>query len=236
MVVNPSKTEIIYFNKETVMNVTCDGNQITSVNSLRVLGIWFDREMSWERHLQTVMGSCRRIRPALRVLKKKLNLSEFLQVITSHYYSRLYYGCEVWYNCLKQNLKNKISAVHHFPLRLALNDFRRSLSRKQLSLKCNRAPPQELVDFRIAKTVINVCVNADPFVLFQDLLANAHYSNRQPLRPLFFDNSRLRIGRQSLNNRVSDIISRLNFNWLDPIPPESLRNKLKHCFFSYLNK
>lgn len=235
MVVNPSKTELMYFNKDRVLTVQCDGNSIRSSDSMRVLGIWFDKDLNWERHLQTVVANCRRIRPALRTLKKKLNTNELLQVVTSHYYSRLYYGCEVWYNCLKQNLKNKIAAVHYFPLRLSLNDFRRSMSYKQLSTRCKRASPQELVDFRVAKIVVSICNNADPFTLFQDLLANAHYSNRLPLRPNFFDYSRLRIGRQSLQNRVSNIMSRLNFDWLDPMSPEALRFKLKKCFFEYLN-
>jgi len=111
---------------------------------LKVLGIWFNSAMKWTAQVENVLAKCRWLRPALRHLRKHLSVAEFLQVVTSNYYSVLYYGSEIWFNCLTQKQKLKLWATHYYPLRLAVNDFKRRLSscqnKKSLPSRSNYLP------------------------------------------------------------------------------------------------
>jgi len=237
MVVNPEKTELVCFSKTGEDNVCIevDAVNLASVDSMNILGVTFDKRMSWEAQLHRVSGRCRSLRPALRILSRKLNRKEFLKIVTSHYYSNLYYCSELWFHPLTCRLKKKINYVHFFPLQLALKDFKREISYKNLCLLTQRADPTEVNDYKLAKCLISISNNCTPFSLFQDLLVNAVSENRNQLKPWFIDTSRTRIGRQSFSNRVTNVSKRLDFDWYGcNIKPETLRRLLKSVFFKYL--
>jgi len=147
---------------------------------VQVLGCWFDSGLTWTKNVQIVVNSCQRLKPALRCLKQRTTRQELLKVITSHYYSRLYYASEVWLPCLKSQLKMKITTMHFYPLRLALGDFRRVLSYRQITQLTCRAPPKELINLEFARTLISICSNCDPYVLFHELIASSLYTSPFP--------------------------------------------------------
>jgi len=118
-------------------------------------------------------------------------------------------------------------------LRVVLDDFKRKISNKKVLRLLNRASPLEYTNFKLARVLISIVNNTDPFFLFHELLSQAVTERRAPLRPWFLDMSRKRIGRQALANRVTDISRRLNFDWLDvKMSKDALRKNLKHSFFT----
>jgi len=158
-----------------------------------------------------------------------------LLFITSHYFSRLYYGCEIWFACLNKKHQKRVFSMHYWALRLLIYDFKRAISRGRIDIITKRASPFQLVNFRIAKTLINISNNAAPFNLFHDVLSHAVTERRAEYKPHFIDMSRRRIGRQSFANRLTHVANRLNFDWCGiVISPAALHTKLKHAFFSYL--
>jgi hypothetical protein len=234
MIVNASKTELMHFGDAT-MQISCEDGCLVSSKTMNVLGITFDSKMSWEPQARRAMKNCQMLKPALRCLKTKLSKKELLQVITSNYFSRLYYGAEVWYNPLSLANKNRLSPVHYYPLRLATNCFdRKSFSRKFLDKLTQRAPPKELNEYKIGRLLYSITINMSPYALFQEVLSHAVIEPRKPENPKFLDMSRLKIGRQSFANRLNFIALKMSFNWLQvPMSPEILRKNLKSSFFSY---
>ncbi len=83
-----------------------------------------------------------------------------------------------------------------------------------LILEPDMHPPMNLMN-SIAKLMITICNNYDPFLLFHDILSHSVLERQRPARPKFFDTSRTRIGKQSLANRVGIITLKINFDWLD---------------------
>jgi len=231
MVVNPTKTEVMYMNHEKTITLNYGETAISSIKSMRVLGVWFDYKLAWSTQLQKVKNACRSLRPALRLLRRKLHDEELLQVITSNYYSRLYYGSEVWYPCLSYSLKKSISPIHYFPLRLVLRDYKRTFSNATLSFLTKRATPQQYNNFKMGKALVSISTNCEPFFLFHELLTNSSIEQRKPLRPRFYDSSRSKIGRQSFPNRVTAIAQQLDFDWLQLHSKDGLRSQLKKSFF-----
>ncbi len=182
--------------------------------------------------MRRVISNCQRMKPALRSLRTKLGRKELLQVITSHYYLRLYYGSEIWDHPLQSKYKDCLSPLHFYPLRLVLRDFKKVISNKKVLSLTDRASPSQFNNFKIAKLVITIVNNTDPFVLFHELLSHAVIERRSPRKPWFLDMSRSRTGRQSLANRVSPTMRKINFDWLDvDLSKDSLRRMLKMCFF-----
>jgi hypothetical protein len=172
------------------------------------------------------------MKPVLRILRRKLNNKELSQVVTSHYFSRLYYGSEIWYHPLKKCVKDRLKQLHYYPLRLLTFDFQKALSYKKLSELCKRASPFDYNNYKVAKTLIAIVNSTSPFFLFHVLLSQAVMENRRPHEPWFLDMSRSRIGRQSLVNRSNLISKRINFKWLDvELSRDTIRTKLKRAFF-----
>jgi hypothetical protein len=121
-----------------------------------------------------------------------------------------------------------------YPLRLAIGDFKREISNKNVLKLTKRAAPFEFNNYKVAKLVISIVSNTDPFTLFHDLLSQAVVEGRRPLKPWFLDMSRTRKGRQAIANRVSTIMKQVLFDWLDvPLSNDSLRKQLKSSFFQY---
>lgn len=111
MIVNTSKTEIMVM-KGVKLDVIVNGVRLVQLKQLRVLGVIFDEGLTWEPQAERSILGCQRLKPALHVLNGKLNRKQFRQVITSHYFSTLYYGSEIWYPCLKKKVRKRIATVH----------------------------------------------------------------------------------------------------------------------------
>jgi hypothetical protein len=232
MVVNSNKTEMIYFRGE-VQRLEFRGQQIQSSRTMRVLGVEFDDALDWSAQVESVKKSCGRMKPALRSLRRVLTKKELTQVVTSHYYSRLYYASEVWFHPLKRQLKDSLIPFHYYPLRLIENDFKRTKSNLELCHLSKRATPFEINNFRVARTLISIVASTEPFFLFHEFLSHAVVERRSASRPWFLDMSRTRIGRQSFANRVASISKKINFDWLGHIfSKDKLRILLKAAFFA----
>jgi len=232
MVVNSSKTELLMMGNES-LEVIVDGARLVSKKTLRVLGLEFDDQLSWQNQIQRSISSCQSMKPSLRRLRSKLKDSELLQVISSHYFARLYYGSEVWFPCSSAKHKKMIASAHYYALRLVVKDFKSKMSRDQINRITKRASPQELMDFKISKLLISVCNNSEPFALFSDLLLHVLPERRSDSRPKFVDMSTLKIGKQSFSNRLS-CTRKIKFNWYGlNLSPHTIRTELKKSFFSY---
>ncbi len=219
---------------EEDVKLQVEGHAIMSKKTMTVLGMEFDNDLSWEPQMRRVMASCQRMKPALRSLKQKLKRRELLQVITSHYYPRLYYGSEVWYHSLKMCNKNRLKALHYYPLRLAIGDFKRQKSNKVVSELCKRASPFEFNNYKVAKLIVSIVSNTNPYFLFHVLLSQAVVESRKETQPWFLDMSRSRRGRQSFANRITAISKQINFPWLGvAYSKDHLRNQLKKSFFHH---
>jgi hypothetical protein len=195
---------------------------------MRVLGFQFNNEMKWQEQVNLSIKKCQQMRPALRRLRAKLSDKEFSMVITSHYFSRLYYGSELWFECCSKKLKKRIESTHYFALRLFLRDYMCNISRKFIDVKTERASQCDYNQYKIAKMLISNCSKAAPFTLYHDILAHSMTERRSENCPKFYDSSRLKIGKESFANRLSIVAQKLKFDWNGiEISRDSLRVKLE---------
>jgi hypothetical protein len=100
--INENKTEIcLFFKLDTNAVIVKFGmDQIASTKSISVL-------ICLSQHIRKAIVKSTRSLNALKILRKYFNTKEMLQLVTSNYFSVLYYYREVWHlHTLKQFDKN----------------------------------------------------------------------------------------------------------------------------------
>jgi len=91
---------------------------------MKVLGVIFDAHLKWESHVTGAIKKCTSKLSVLRKLRPKFMRENFLQIITSQFYSQLYSCCSIWLSSeTRWNLKRIIDSA----LRIAMNDFKKQI-------------------------------------------------------------------------------------------------------------
>ncbi len=228
MVCNVSKTELMMMNEESTVTIDIEDMQINSLPEMKVLGILFDKNLNWSSQVSKAIKRTNRMLFGLKKIRRFLDVPQCKQVVTSFYYSVLYYGFEVWHHRhLASHLKRKIKSAHYRALRLI---FGKATSRDQLDNE--RASPEELARYLEAKLAVKVVNKKSPTRLYDEMMRQAYSERRQPGRLQFFDTSKKMMGRQIFRNRLQQVSNQMKFQWLG-ISDDSLRTNLKKTFFSY---
>ncbi len=232
MVCNRDKTEVMLMNSQEDEDVKIRVGDVLvrSSKSMKVLGLTFDHKLDWTQQVHQTIMKTNRLYHGLWHIKKFLNPTQLRSAVTAYYFSVLYYGLEVWFHRnLSFKLKQRLRSAHYRALRLV---FGKEKSRTELDVMSKRATPDEMADYSLAKMVSKMCISGQPQRLLSETMSNSYSVLRSPGRMFFYDNSKLKIGRQCLKNRLSCVTKQMKFNWLE-CEVKSLRPKLKKCFFKY---
>ena len=102
--VNESKTEICLFHPKDQhpIQLILNGQILNSKPFMNVLGVSFDSKLNWQTQIQQTISKSKKAIQALWLIRKYFNKQEMLQLITSSFYSILYYNSEIWHlpsNC-----------------------------------------------------------------------------------------------------------------------------------------
>ncbi len=92
----------------SVQHVTINpgNNKIYSKNIINVLGVLLNPKLLWSQHASNTIIKANRHLNAIKLIRRFFNTKELTQLITSNFYSILYYNIEMWHiRSLKLNLK-----------------------------------------------------------------------------------------------------------------------------------
>ena len=110
----------------------------------------------------------------------------------------------------------------------------RKFHQKQLDTLGRRATPRQWGYYTTASTTANILRNREPSLLFDLVQGNMTSNRRRPARPSFFDTTRRKIGRQSLQNRIGETFKRVEADWMEARRSKAaVRIDLKRAFFPY---
>jgi hypothetical protein len=179
---------------------------------MKILGVTFDAQLSWKPHVEKVIRVAKITIHGLRILRRNLPLSHFMRVLTSQFFSKVYYGSPIWLNSLLENDLKRVERIHYRALRVGIYDFKNKVSRDLLDHDFKRATPREWSNYSVAQEMIRIFVSKCPSSLFTRLEPQGYLINR-PTRMRFYDASRTRIGHQCFENKVSRISTKLTFDW-----------------------
>ena len=135
LVVNEDKTEICLFYKQDhpLVELSLFGKLIKSQKTINVLGVTFDSKMQWGNQVAMAISKSKRALHGIRLIKKFLTKGETMMLLTSNFYSILYYNCEIWLsNGLNIRLKQKIVSASSHALLMLNNSSDMRISFTQL--------------------------------------------------------------------------------------------------------
>ncbi|KAJ4446505.1 hypothetical protein ANN_13201 [Periplaneta americana] len=127
-----NKSECILFSKRNTPHAQpqlyLNNNKLPIVNTIKFLGIIFDRKLTWAPHLAALKEECLRRISFLKTLAAR-NWGADYKVLMCTYRilirSKLDYGCIV-YNSAKSSSLQKLNVIQNSALRIALGAFRTS--------------------------------------------------------------------------------------------------------------
>ena len=93
------KRKSAYFIKKDTPPVEIILNNVTvkSGTSMNVLGVCFDSKLTWAKHISNAINKANMALHAIKLIKKHFSGNEIIQLLTSNFYSILYYNSEIWH-------------------------------------------------------------------------------------------------------------------------------------------
>ena len=123
MRVNESKTDLCLFYRgdTTPITLTVYGQKIKSNRTINVLGVIFDTKLQWPDHIAHAIKRSMKSLNAIKLIKKFFTRNELLRLVTSNFFSILYYNSEIWQlPTLKTILKQSLLSASAKALRVLL--------------------------------------------------------------------------------------------------------------------
>ena len=100
--------------------------KLSPVDKIKYLGMYIDKYLSWNYHIQHLSTKLSRANGILSKLRHNAPLETCLQVYYAIFYSHLIYGCNIWGLTSEENL-NKIEVLQKKCLRIiTFSEFQQS--------------------------------------------------------------------------------------------------------------
>ena len=126
IIVNPDKFQSIIIDRKGQTNnptkLTIDGSEISSENSVTLLGLEIDSKLNFDKHISKLCNKCAGILNASCRIKRFLAFNERKFLVNSFIYGNFNYCPLVWHFCTKERTY-KIENIHKRALRFLLNDY-----------------------------------------------------------------------------------------------------------------
>ena len=212
--VNEEKTELTHFYRKDTPPVMINVNNINIVSkdSINVLGITFDSKLTWAKHIATQINKANKALHAIKMIKKYFNFEEILSLLTSNFYSVLYYNSEVWHiPKLKPALNQLILSASANALKLSQRnpDFFESFVDKHKN--CNRATPKQMIIYKHAILAHKLYNQSGPRSDWIDLNFDQILTSRQKTFQITRTN-KYKVGNNLLSSRLSVVNNMIELN------------------------
>ena len=229
--VNESKTELCLFHRKDCPKITLRLNlkTVNSSTTVNVLGITFDSKLQWSKQVANVVKKSTKALHAIRLIKPFFSFNELRSLITSNFYSILYYNSEVWHlPTLNPVSKNHLLAASANALKLCTPNYDRTMSFETLHLLNGRANPTNLMKYKHAILLYKIYNRGEPP---KDWLA-LNFNQVLPRRQTHFaaiKDQNFKIGNNILSNRLIILNNKIPLQWLN-LSIETFKVKCKTLF------
>jgi len=237
MKVNAAKTEVVIFSKKAKLREEIDiaGTIISSKSSMKALGVLFDQNLNWKEHIEHNIKSSVWKLAVLKRIRPKFTTDQFLQILTSQFFSKFYYCSQIWLtSATTGKLWTMLNSLHYRAIRIAVCDYKTRINREKLDFISSRASPKQWSKYAVANSVIKILRDKLPINLHGTLVETLYEERRKPGFGRFYDNSRGKIGKQKLGNNIQFMMA-ISEPWLDKDwNDDKIRRTLKKTFFPYV--
>ena len=217
MKVNEAKTDLCLFYKldTTPISILLNGQTITSNNKINVLGVIFDSKMQWTEQVAQTLNKANSALCAIRMINKYFNSKELLNLITSNFYSILFYNSEIWHlPSLNHNLKQKLLSLSAKAIKVCYKHCDPMISFLRLHEMAGRATPEKIMQYKLAISLFKL-YNANQSSLEFINLNFAQILTSRQVNFVISKNNRFKVGINALCNRLYVLNMKIPLSWLN---------------------
>ena len=170
MKVNEQKTDLcLFYIRDTApVSIVLSGQVINSNKTINVLGVLFDSKLQWSDHIALTIKKSFFALNAIKLIYKFFTPKELLQLITSNFYSILFYNSEIWHlPTLKPPLKQKLLSASANALKVCRKFVNNNVSYESLHKSLKRANPEKFMKYKLdlcLYKLYNTCYSPAEFV------------------------------------------------------------------------
>ena len=135
------KTELIFFHSKKHsfeydnISIKFNGQKLVPVDQIKYLGMYIDKYLSWNFHIQQLSKKLSRASGILSKLRHNVPIEACLQFYYAIFYSHVIYGCYVWGLTTEENSK-KIEILQKKCVRImSFSDFNSHTNQLFMDLK-----------------------------------------------------------------------------------------------------
>ena len=228
--VNEEKTELCLFYKteQPTIELAISGKIIKSKKSINVLGIVFNSQMKWNQQVAQAINKSKRALHGIKLIRKYLTKDESKMLLTSNFYSILYYNCEVWLSeGLNSRHKQQLLAASANALKILNNVSDLRISFIQLHNQEKRALPMNFAKYRLAIQLFKIYNGNDYNDDWLDMNRQQNFNARCDMFQIS-NCSNIKIGRNIMCNRLTVLNRQIKLDWLNlSLTAFKLKSKLK---------
>ena len=217
MKINEAKTELCLFYKKDQLpvEITLSGVSIRSTDSINILGVTFDSKLQWAKHISNAIKKANGALNAIKLIKKYFTNQELVGLVTSNFYSVLFYNSEVWHiPSLKSNLKQQLLSASARALKVCMNKPDPMLSFKRIHEINKRGLPGQIMTYKTSLLLHTLYTKKEPETEWLNLQFQHQFNNRHNKFAVTKTNT-LRVGENILVNRLSLTNNKIPLDWLN---------------------
>ena len=221
---------LFFRNDSRPVSLTLNGKVITSKETINVLGVIFDSKLQWSQHVAKAVQKSKQALHAINLIKKYFTHRELLSLLTSNFYSILFYNSEIWHlPTLKATSKQKLLSVSAQALKKCTRHYDRMISNVKIHEINNRALPTQICTYKHALMLFKLTISHEPSREWVNLNWQQIITSRQ-IHIKVFNTSRFKIGGNIMVNRFHILNGKILFEWLN-LSLESFKIRCKELFF-----
>jgi hypothetical protein len=185
------------------VEISVNNTIIKSKDTMNVLGVTFDSKLNWSKHVANQVAKSSRALHAIKMIRKFFFKDEILSLLTSNFYSILFYNSEVWHlPNLKPPLKQLLLSASANALKLSQRTPDVFESYINIHKSCNRASPEQMVVYKHAIILHKLYNNQQPHRDWIEINFNQVFTSRQSHFRIIKNNT-YNVGNNLLSTRLA---------------------------------
>ena len=187
--------------------------------------------MQWSNQVSNSIKKAKSALHAINLIKKYFSSKELLTLITSNFYSILFYNSEIWHlPSLNPYLKNQIKSASANALKICTPSYHRFMSFDTLHKLNNRALPEQMMLYKHALVLFKIYQFHTPTLEWIELQHSQVLTSRQTHFEVCSPSIHT-VGKNILTHRLSVLNKKIELNWLN-LSFTSFKVRCKESFLS----
>ena len=236
MKVNDAKTCLCLFykNDTSPIEIKLNSTTIKSDSSINVLGVIFDQKLQWSKHIAHCISKSSKALTAIKLIRRFFSTKELIQIVTSNFYSILYYNSEIWHlQSLNNTLKQKLLSSSAKAIKTCVKYCTNDISFISLHDTYKRATPDKYQLYKLALCLFKLMNSNQPQSLeWVALNLNQILTSRQTTFKTS-KNNRKKVGLNALANRFWILNGKIPLTWFN-LSMETFKVKCKNEFVMWM--